>query len=61
MAGVLPPNNGGQKGLGGSQGPTQFQSLQKCVIKGFPGGSVVKNLPANAGDSGLTLWVGRIP
>ena len=28
---------------------------QKCkVIGGFPGGSVVKNLPANAGDMGLT-------
>ena len=25
------------------------------VIKGFPGGSVVKNLPANAGDAGLIL------
>jgi len=32
------------KGLGGILGE----------FKGFPGGSVVKNLPANAGDAGLT-------
>ena len=25
----------------------------------FPGGSVVKNLPANAGDVGLIPWSGR--
>ena len=29
-----------------------------CLIKGFPCGSVVKNLPANAGDTGD---VGSIP
>ena len=29
---------------------------------GFPGGSVVKNLPANAGDAGsIPAWVGKIP
>ena len=28
--------------------------------QGFPDGSVVKNLPANSGDSGST-WVGKIP
>ena len=28
---------------------------------GVPGGSVVKNLPANAGDSGVRPWVGKIP
>ena len=27
----------------------------------FPGGSVVKNLPANAGDLGLILGLGRPP
>ena len=26
---------------------------------GFPGGSVVKNLPANAGDTGLSPGLGR--
>ena len=28
---------------------------------GFPGGSVVKNLPANTGDKGLILDPGRSP
>ena len=32
---------------------------------GFPGGTVVKNLPANAGDArdrhGFNPWVGEIP
>ena len=28
---------------------------------GFPGGSVVKNPPANAGDTGSILGVGKIP
>ena len=29
------------------------------VYMGFPGGSVVKNLPANAGDTGLIPTSGR--
>ena len=29
--------------------------------KGFPGGSVVKNLPANARDAGLVPGLGRSP
>ena len=28
---------------------------------GFPGGSMVKNLPANAGDAGLIPGLGRSP
>jgi len=28
---------------------------------GFPGGSVVKNLPANAGDKGSIPELGRFP
>ena len=33
----------------------------ECVYtQGFSDGSVVKNLPANSGDSGST-WVGKIP
>ena len=28
---------------------------------GFPGGSVVKELPANAGDSGLIPGLGQFP
>ena len=31
------------------------------VALGFPGGSVVKNLPANAGDTGLIPVLGRSP
>ena len=30
-------------------------------VQGFPGGSVVKNLPANAGDAGLIPELGRPP
>ena len=29
-------------------------------MSSFPGGSVVKKLPANAGDAGQS-WVGKIP
>ena len=31
----------------------------KNKVKGFPGGSVVKNLPANAGDTGSIPDLGR--
>ena len=47
--------------------PAIQQILISCLfyvvvcIKGFPGGSVVKNLPANAGDAGLILGLGRFP
>ena len=31
-----------------------------CILRGFPSGSVVKNLPENAGDVGSILgWEGR--
>ena len=30
-------------------------------LSGFPGGSIVKNLPANAGDTGLIPGSGRSP
>ena len=33
----------------------------KWKAKGFPGDSVVKNLPANAGDMGLIPRLGRSP
>ena len=32
---------------------------QTPADEGFPGGSVVKNLPANAGDKGSTPGLGR--
>ena len=31
------------------------------ILEGFPGGSVVKNLPANVGDVGLIPGWGRSP
>ena len=50
--------------LGIIQWHTNFQ-FSNCVIVlwclGFPGGSVVKNLPANAGESGLIPGSGRSP
>ena len=33
--------------------------LLKMAILGFPGGTVVENLPANAGDTGLSPGLGR--
>ena len=37
--------------------------MKKCVkeipLKGFPGGAVVENLPANAGDTGSSPGLGR--
>ena len=38
---------------------TSFKKKKKNKKQGFPGGSVVKNLPANAGDMGLVLDLGR--
>ena len=35
----------------------QFQEILKP--RGFPGGAVVKNPPANAGDTGLSPGPGR--
>ena len=40
-------------------GPVLIAGLQSR--KGFPSGSVVKNPPANARDSGLILGLGRSP
>ena len=33
--------------------------LSKIIIEGFPGGAVVENLPANAGDTGSSPGLGR--
>ena len=35
------------------------QIIQKHKFKDFPGGAVVENLPANAGDRGLIPGPGR--
>ena len=32
-----------------------------AVCTGFPGGSAIKNQPANAGDAGSSLGLGRSP
>ena len=31
----------------------------KTTMRGFPGGTVVKNPPANTGDTGLSPGLGR--
>ena len=36
-------------------------SITHRVCEGFPGGSVVKNLSANAADTSFNPWVGKIP
>ena len=33
--------------------------IKKCQLRGFPGGAVVENLPANAGDTGSSPGLGR--
>ena len=35
------------------------QDILKILSEGFPGGAVVKNLPANAGDTGSSPGLGR--
>ena len=37
----------------------QLSTAQHLSFRGFPGGSVVKNLPANAGDTGSIPGSGR--
>ena len=41
----------------------KLKKLDSCntIIGGFPGGSVVKNLPTNAGDVSLIPELGRTP
>ena len=37
---------------------SQWKNLIKNVDRGFPGGAVVENLPANAGDMGSSPGLG---
>ena len=37
----------------------QYASGNKTGKEGFPGGAVVENLPANAGDTGSSPGLGR--
>ena len=46
---------------GRSKEPETLGAGQRKPLSGFPGGSVVKNLPADAGDMGLIPWLGRSP
>ena len=42
--------------------PSEPKALHTFLFQSnFPGGSVVKNMPANAGDTGLILGSGRFP
>ena len=41
--------------------PNGDQCYEASMVQGSPAGSVVKNLPANAGDSGLIPGSGRSP
>ena len=43
------------------QGSSCFVATSLLSTRGFPGGSEVKNLPANAGDMGLIPGFGRSP
>ena len=54
----------------GSYWPVNFPSpekrsghslIQRQKLWGFPGGAVVENLPANAGDTVFEPWSGKIP
>ena len=38
-----------------------FFASKIVLVMGFPGGLVVKNLPANAGDTEFSPWSGKIP
>ena len=38
---------------------THNPCLKKLTVLGLPGGAVVKNLPVNAGDTGLSPGSGR--
>ena len=47
------------KGTPGDSGARFRITLWKALAWGFPGGAVVKNPPANAGDKGLSPGPGR--
>ena len=38
---------------------SQLRNIFKKAGRGFPGGAVVENLPANAGDTGSSPGLGR--
>ena len=48
-----------RRGLGPRLYLCLYRSLNKNFERGFPGGSVVKNPPANAGDAVVAGWIPR--
>ena len=48
-----------KKCKGKSKNPIEEIGILKILDPGFPGGAVVENLPANAGDTGLSPGLGR--
>ena len=42
-------------------GRQDWFNIWKSSNVGFPGGAVVKNPPANAGEHGFDPWSGKIP
>ena len=43
----------------GREGMQRWRSGQEIIVQDFPGGTVVKNPPANAGDTGSIRGPGR--
>ena len=41
------------------RGQVKPRTESKRPVEGFPGGAVVENLPANAGDTGSSPGLGR--
>ena len=56
---VLRLVTGVNKKLGKEDGEAQMTRLLVRRKEGFPGGAVVENLPANAGDTGSSPGLGR--
>ena len=51
--------NRGKRPLQGEAWQTWLGQVVKASLTGFPGGAVVENLPANAGDTGSSPGLGR--
>ena len=50
-----------QNGPPGTCRGSSKSNILKTLIEGFPGGPMVKNPPANAGDTGSIPGLGRSP
>ena len=65
----LPGESSGQRSLAGYSpwGPKELDAIERlslthsCIFWCLPGGSMVRNLPANARDVGLIPGLGRSP